>query len=116
VKCPQCNNGVIFGMFPVYDEVVPQKDRKPVVAMTCFLCDGAGEIDDDFPSRKEQGESMKQIRVGQRITLREFGKRFHVSPSQVSEFEFGKRLNVTAVDVLLAAYRTLSSPPKGGKK
>lgn len=107
MKCPRCDGGTIFGMFPVYADSVPQDQRKPVVAMTCFLCGGTNEVDDGYPHRQTRGEAMRSIRINHDLSLREFAKEFHFQSSTVSEFELGRMLNDEITDALLVVYLTL---------
>lgn len=111
MKCPQCENGTIFGIFPVYTEETPIDKRKPVVAMSCFLCGGTSTVDDGYPERKARGEIMRAIRTEHHTALREFAKKFGLSSGTASEFEIGKKLPDDIVEMLLIAYQQLGDSP-----
>jgi hypothetical protein len=93
-------------------EDVPQAERKPFVQIVCSLCDGIGKVDEKFLLRANRGEQFRQLRIRNRITLREFAKRFGIDIVRVSDFERGKMVRWETYRLLVEARKTLEGRPQ----
>lgn len=60
------------------------------IEMSCSTCQGAGEVDDDYPRRRNDGRKLKAWRLKRDLSMREACRRFNISPVDWSHFEFGR--------------------------
>src|ERR1043166_8185923 len=94
VNCTYCKGkGKIMGLFPVYGDDVPQSERKPTVTNNCPICDGAGNVDEEFPMREKMGNEVRWYRINHNLTLRKFSEEYGVEVGALSAFERGKKID-----------------------
>ena len=90
MKCPDCKDGKILGLFPVWGENVPEEDRKPFVEITCPRCNGTTEVPDEMTEWIDQGRILRERRLAKRITLRKACQKLGVDVVILSDMECGK--------------------------
>src|SRR5688500_15713256 len=113
--CPDCNgDGKLIGMFPVYADHVPQKDRKPFIEMVCPRCKGDKTVPDEQRQWIERGRELRQARVDAKIGLRAFCELNDVNPVDRSKIERGEVDPDTFMPRKWSESRVLSPATAGG--
>lgn len=91
-ECPVCKGeGMTIGLFPLYADHVPPEKRKPVIELTCDLCEGKGQIATQTFHLWNQGRAMREDRLKRGMSLRNEAKRLGILPSVLSARERGIR-------------------------
>lgn len=102
LTCPACGGEKkVLGFFPVYEDHVPEEDRRPVIELNCPTCDGLGEITREQLTAMAAGQALKKARLDRDLGLRECAEKFDVMPIEWSYTENGKR-GIEAVERLMA--------------
>jgi len=91
ISCPQCKGKKeITGLFPCYNDNVPQEERKPVVFLPCPRCNSKGEVPEEMLTWIEKGAKIKAKRIDEEgITLRQKAKKLGIRCSELSNIERG---------------------------
>lgn len=89
IKCPNCIEGKILMIFPIYsdDVEIDKKDRTKM--LTCSCCDGYGFITAQQLILIETGQKIRQKRIDEGFTLRDYCKKNNISIESQSKMERG---------------------------
>ena len=89
-ECPDCKgSGEIIGLFPVWAENVPKKDRKPVIALDCPRCEGKKKIPEEMLEWIGKGKVLKEKRRNKHLTLRKAARMLHIELLMLYAMENG---------------------------
>lgn len=89
MKCPNCIDGNILGIFPLYSDDIPIEQRKRTIVMKCKCCLGSGTIDNERLKKIKIGEKIREKRIKEELTLREYCKKNNISVFEQSKLERG---------------------------
>ena len=88
--CPDCGGaGKQLAMFPRYATGTPASARRSSVELECWLCGGAGKIDDTVKRRRDEGVRLRKARLARGMGLRREAERLGISASELSKREQG---------------------------
>ena len=88
--CPSCKGEkTVMGLFPVWADNVPQKDRKLYVYIPCPDCNKTGKVDDRYPEWLKIGKEMAEDRRKRRLTIFKEAKRRNIDSIILSKMERG---------------------------
>lgn len=87
VKCPDCDNGIMVGMFPKYTE---GRSGPPAVLVECDRCGGTGKVPETMLAWIEIGNQCRIIRESEDLGLRSGAVEYGMLPSELSAIESGK--------------------------
>lgn len=90
-----------------------EKGLSTGIELPCDVCDGTGQVDEFYPLRVEQGEIFRKNRMGADLSLREFCKKYGMNTVRISQFERGKKLDLSPEEVkILQMYDKPPAAPK----
>lgn len=87
VRCPDCEDGKVVGMFPKY---VAGVTGPPAIVLDCDRCKGTGKIPAAMMVWIEIGKTCRAIRQIEDLGLRSGAVEYGMLPSELSRIECGK--------------------------
>ena len=80
--CPVCEGRKVMGGWacPGFRYVV----------VPCHICNGTGEVDDEYPERRARGKAMRAARIARREGMLAAAKRLGVDIGTYSDMEWGR--------------------------
>jgi len=89
MKCSDCKNGKIFGLFPLWTENVPKGKRKLFTQITCPRCRGTMEVPEEMKEWVQQGAILRDRRITKQMTLRDACRKLDMDCVILSNMESG---------------------------
>lgn len=86
-KCPRCDGRGMIGPIHVNRG---NKGCNWIDEMSCLICHGAGEVDDDTMQAIGMGKQLREVRISRDESLRECALRLGMTPSELSALEQGR--------------------------
>lgn len=89
--CPHCDGAKVVNCF--WDGTDPKTGRRTggYGPLTCFLCNGTGEVDQPYQARIVLGEIVRKDRIARGLSLRQEAARRGITAKELSDLEHGRK-------------------------